>query len=138
MATGEKAPGAFRTIGELSNELGVAQHILRYWETKFPQLRPLQRAGNRRYYRPADVELARRGLAVGIPDRDCRRRWRVAIQAEHEHAVGSDMQLASVEFDLRVGRRVADHELALLQMIRQLQPIGGLDAGAGRCEQAKD
>jgi DNA-binding transcriptional MerR regulator len=58
-ATGEKEPGAFRTIGELSSELGVAQHILRYWETKFPQLRPLQRAGNRRYYRPADVELAR-------------------------------------------------------------------------------
>ena len=59
MATGEKAPDAFRTIGELSAELGVAQHILRYWETKFPQLKPLQRAGNRRYYRPADVELAR-------------------------------------------------------------------------------
>lgn len=60
MATGEKAPGAFKTIGELSAELGVAQHILRYWETKFPQLKPLQRAGNRRYYRPDDVELARR------------------------------------------------------------------------------
>ena len=59
MATGAKDPGAFKTIGELSNELGVAQHILRYWETKFPQLRPLQRAGNRRYYRPADVELVR-------------------------------------------------------------------------------
>ena len=58
-ATGEKAPGAFKTIGELSAELGVAQHILRYWETRFPQLKPLQRAGNRRYYRPADVELAR-------------------------------------------------------------------------------
>jgi DNA-binding transcriptional MerR regulator len=60
MATGEKAPDAFRTIGELSADLGVAQHILRYWETKFPQLKPLQRAGNRRYYRPADVALARR------------------------------------------------------------------------------
>ncbi len=60
MASSEKDPGAFRTIGELSAELGVAQHILRYWETKFPQLRPLQRAGNRRYYRPADAELARR------------------------------------------------------------------------------
>lgn len=59
-ATGEKAPGAFLTIGELSSELGVAQHILRYWETKFPQLKPLQRAGNRRYYRPDDVALARR------------------------------------------------------------------------------
>ena len=60
MAATNKDPEAFRTIGELSEELGVAQHILRYWETKFPQLRPLQRAGNRRYYRPADVALARR------------------------------------------------------------------------------
>ena len=60
MATADKAPDAFRTIGELSAELGVAQHILRYWETRFPQLKPLQRAGNRRYYRAADVALARR------------------------------------------------------------------------------
>ncbi|MES2135935.1 MAG: MerR family transcriptional regulator [Pseudomonadota bacterium] len=61
MATaGEKDPGALKTIGELSQELGVAQHILRYWETRFPQLRPMQRAGNRRYYRPADVALAQR------------------------------------------------------------------------------
>jgi DNA-binding transcriptional MerR regulator len=60
VATAEKAPGAFKTIGELSQELGVAQHILRYWETRFPQLRPLQRAGNRRYYRPDDVALVRR------------------------------------------------------------------------------
>ena len=59
-AAGEKAPGAFKTIGELSRELGVAQHILRFWETRFPQLKPLQRAGNRRYYRPADVALVRR------------------------------------------------------------------------------
>ena len=60
MATVEKSPDALKTIGELSHELGVAQHILRYWETKFPQLKPMQRAGNRRYYRPADVDLARR------------------------------------------------------------------------------
>jgi DNA-binding transcriptional MerR regulator len=56
----EKAEDAFRTIGELSAELGIQQHILRYWETRFPQLRPLQRAGNRRYYRPADAMLVRR------------------------------------------------------------------------------
>lgn len=55
-----KSEDAFRTIGELAEELGLAQHILRYWETRFPQLRPLQRAGNRRYYRPADVALVRR------------------------------------------------------------------------------
>jgi DNA-binding transcriptional MerR regulator len=55
-----KAEGAFRTISEVAAELGLPQHILRYWETRFPQLRPLQRAGNRRYYRPADIALARR------------------------------------------------------------------------------
>ena len=55
-----KSEQAFRTIGELADELGVPQHILRYWETRFPQLRPLQRAGNRRYYRPGDVALAHR------------------------------------------------------------------------------
>jgi DNA-binding transcriptional MerR regulator len=58
--TDGKSEGAFRTIGELSADLGVPQHILRYWETRFPQLRPLTRAGNRRYYRPEDVALARR------------------------------------------------------------------------------
>ena len=56
----DKAPGALLTIGELSAELGVPQHILRYWETKFSKLRPQTRAGNRRYYRPDDVALVRR------------------------------------------------------------------------------
>ena len=59
-----KAEGAFRTIGELSRETGLPQHILRYWETRFPQLRPLQRAGNRRYYRPEDVSLVHRIAAM--------------------------------------------------------------------------
>lgn len=54
-----KAAGALRTIGELSAETGLPQHILRYWETRFPQLKPLQRAGNRRYYRPEDVALVK-------------------------------------------------------------------------------
>ena len=49
-----------RTIGELSRETGLPPHILRFWETRFPQLRPLTRAGNRRYYRPDDVALVRR------------------------------------------------------------------------------
>lgn len=61
MSTGpEKGPNAFRTIGELAQEIGRPQHILRYWETRFTQLRPLQRAGGRRYYRPEDVALVRR------------------------------------------------------------------------------
>jgi len=55
-----KAEGAWRTIGEVAAEIGLPQHRLRYWETRFPQLKPLQRGGQRRYYRPEDVELVRR------------------------------------------------------------------------------
>ena len=55
-----KASGALRTIGEVALETGLPQHILRFWETRFPQLRPLQRAGGRRYYRTEDVALVRR------------------------------------------------------------------------------
>ncbi|MFA7440094.1 MAG: MerR family transcriptional regulator [Sphingomonadaceae bacterium] len=60
MASGniEKNPDAFRTISEVSRQLNVPQHILRFWETRFPELKPLKRGGNRRYYRPADVRLA--------------------------------------------------------------------------------
>jgi DNA-binding transcriptional MerR regulator len=53
----QKSPSAFRTISEVSSELDVPQHVLRFWETKFAQLRPLKRGGGRRYYRPEDVEL---------------------------------------------------------------------------------
>lgn len=52
-----KDPGAFRTIGEVARMLGIRQHVLRYWEEQFPALRPLTRAGGRRYYRPQDVAL---------------------------------------------------------------------------------
>jgi len=55
-----KSADAFRTISEVADELHVPQHVLRFWETKFPQVRPLKRGGGRRYYRPEDVFLLRR------------------------------------------------------------------------------
>lgn len=55
-----KSAGAFRTISEVATDLDVPQHVLRFWETRFAQIRPLKRAGGRRYYRPEDVELLRR------------------------------------------------------------------------------
>jgi len=65
--TGEPAPTrpakgalAFRTIGEVSDDLDLPAHVLRFWESKFPQLKPLKRAGGRRYYRPEDIVLLRR------------------------------------------------------------------------------
>jgi DNA-binding transcriptional MerR regulator len=55
-----KSAEAFRTISEVAQELEVPQHVLRFWESRFPQIRPLKRAGGRRYYRPDDVLLLRR------------------------------------------------------------------------------
>jgi len=52
-----KAPSAFRTISEVSDELDVAKHVLRFWEMKFPQIKPMKRGGGRRYYRPEDLAL---------------------------------------------------------------------------------
>ena len=56
----EKTSDAFRTIGEVAEELDLPQHVLRFWETKFTQIRPVKRAGGRRYYRPDDVQLLAR------------------------------------------------------------------------------
>lgn len=55
-----KSKSAFRTIAEVADELDVATHVLRFWETKFPQIKPMKRSGGRRYYRPDDVELVRK------------------------------------------------------------------------------
>jgi len=55
-----KSKDAFRTIAEVADELNVATHVLRFWETKFPQIQPMKRNGGRRYYRPDDVELVRK------------------------------------------------------------------------------
>ncbi|MDR4306146.1 MerR family transcriptional regulator [Chelatococcus sambhunathii] len=56
---GGKGPDAFRTISEVADELGLPQHVLRFWETRFPQIKPIKRGGGRRYYRPGDVDLLR-------------------------------------------------------------------------------
>ena len=55
----DKAPDAFRTISEVADDLDVPQHVLRFWESRFPQIRPMKRRGGRRYYRPDDVDLLR-------------------------------------------------------------------------------
>ena len=59
MAESSKAPDAFRTISEVAEELDLPQHVLRFWETRFSQIKPMKRGGGRRYYRPEDVNLLR-------------------------------------------------------------------------------
>lgn len=55
----DKAPDAFRTISEVADDLDIPQHVLRFWETRFSQIKPMKRSGGRRYYRPDDVDLLR-------------------------------------------------------------------------------
>jgi len=57
---GGKSPSAFRTISEAAAELDLPQHVLRFWESKFPQIKPMKRGGGRRYYRPEDITALRR------------------------------------------------------------------------------
>ncbi|WP_420411062.1 MerR family transcriptional regulator [Roseibium sp.] len=59
MSSQDKSPDAFRTISEVAEDLDLPQHVLRFWETRFSQIKPLKRGGGRRYYRPDDVELLR-------------------------------------------------------------------------------
>jgi DNA-binding transcriptional MerR regulator len=63
----EKGPEAFRTISEAAEAVGVPQHVLRFWETRFAFIRPMKRAGGRRFYRPADLELLK-GVRVLLQD----------------------------------------------------------------------
>ena len=55
----DKAPDAFRTISEVADDLDIPQHVLRFWETRFTQIKPMKRSGGRRYYRPDDIDLLR-------------------------------------------------------------------------------
>jgi DNA-binding transcriptional MerR regulator len=63
-----KSDGAFRTISEVSQDLAVPQHVLRFWESRFSQIRPMKRGGGRRYYRPEDVALLKRIKALLYTD----------------------------------------------------------------------
>ena len=62
----EKAPDAFRTISEVADDLDLPQHVLRFWETRFQQIKPMKRGGGRRYYRPDDIDAAARHPASAL------------------------------------------------------------------------
>ncbi len=110
-----KSPDAFRTISEVAADLDVPQHVLRFWETKFSQIRPLKRGGGRRYYRPEDVDLLRRirtllygeGYTIKGVQKVLREGGRgavdaaaaaVAAPARHE-GHEADAETASLDFD---------------------------------------
>ena len=118
----KKQDGAFLTIGELANELGVAQHILRYWETRFPALRPLQRSGNRRYYRPDDVALARQIhhlLSVeGYTVRGAQQALSGGVKAEGADSDGGRTAPVTVQAAMPMNAPAQDELLRKLKAIR--------------------
>jgi DNA-binding transcriptional MerR regulator len=126
----EKSAGAFRTISEVADELEVPQHVLRFWETKFPQVRPLKRGGGRRYYRPEDVELLRQIRSLlyheGYTIKGVQRLMREGALKERVEALeGETMDLSHLgeaerrrrEIALAIGQLTAlrDRLLALLE-----------------------
>ena len=100
-----KSQSAFRTISEVSEDLGVPQHVLRFWESKFTQLRPLKRGGGRRYYRPEDLTLLRRihdllykeGYTIKGVQRVLRVPRKAAGAADGEAAAPAKAELAEVQ-----------------------------------------
>ncbi|MBB4209973.1 MerR-like DNA binding protein [Rhodothalassium salexigens DSM 2132] len=97
----DKAAGAYRTISEVSAELDLPAHVLRFWETKFSQVRPLKRGGNRRYYRPQDVEVLRAIKALlytdGVTIKGVQKLFRdKGLRATVHDRLASDAGLASL------------------------------------------
>ena len=100
----EKSPEAYRTIREVADSLDLPQHVLRFWETRFPQIRPLKRAGGRRYYRPDDIERLRlikrllydEGYTIKGVQKLFKEQGVQALSAVAQSPVGSSAEAASV------------------------------------------
>jgi DNA-binding transcriptional MerR regulator len=98
----EKAPEAFRTISEVADELEVPKHVLRFWEAKFTQLKPMKRGGGRRYYRPEDVALLR-GIRFLLYNDGYTIRGVQKILREHGPRYVIDFRRIAVEDELEAG-----------------------------------
>lgn len=130
-----KSPTAYRTISEVSDELDIPQHVLRFWETKFSQVKPLKRGGGRRYYRPEDITLLRRIQALlyregytikGVQKllREGRAAERAqAILKDEDSAVGAPPEAKPIE---------AGHEEPGPAEVRSMDSQHDADAGAAR------
>ena len=126
----EKSASAFRTISEVSQDLDVPQHVLRFWETKFTQIKPLKRAGGRRYYRPEDISLLRciRDLlyADGFTIRGVQKRLREkgvkGLVAEMEGGVSATEQVVVTPSIGAVSDTAADTPKVQIEELRSMEP----------------
>lgn len=136
----EKGPDAFRTISEVAEDLGLPQHVLRFWETRFGQIKPLKRGGGRRYYRPDDIELLRgirhllygegytiRGVQQILREQGVRHVQSIGLAVEAEDA---GKVAASAPSLAEAGRDHHDHDLetehrgrsSLIDLLPTLRP----------------
>lgn len=153
-----KAVDAFRTISEVADDLDIPKHVLRFWENRFPQIRPMKRGGGRRYYRPEDVELLRgikqllhsKGLTIKGVQRILREEGVEQVKA-FGRGTGDDRQMPALTTGMplqrlrrRAGRgsarqpRGADAKATIALVLRELEACramlrapGGGSAGAG-------
>jgi len=132
---GVKSRTAFRTISEVAEELGVAPHVLRFWESKFSQIRPLKRGGGRRYYRPEDVETLREiktllyeeGYTIKGAQKHLRARRRAPVAEEAEAATAAAPKAPLQERLTASAARLR----ALADRLRQLLEEGRAAGGEG-------
>ena len=147
-----KATDAFRNIGEVSAELGVKKHVLRFWEAKFPQLKPMKRGGGRRYYRPADVQLLRgiqhllqtarysiKGVQKILREQGAEEVKRLGkAQAAGRDDKGS-AAIAGLALGSAAERRLSSVEIkALREVVVELQAVHALLAGAQKAGAGSD
>ena len=140
----EKQPGAFRTISEVADDVGTPQHVLRFWESRFAQIRPLKRAGGRRYYRPDDVDLLKgiqqllhgQGYTIKGAQRVLKEhgvRFVQAIGRGEAEAMIPPLQEREAEVDLAPIEVTSDADAYLLEVLSDLrscrQALVGLRPG---------
>lgn len=143
----EKRPGAFRTISEVADELAVPQHVLRFWEGRFAQIRPLKRAGGRRYYRPDDIDLLKgirhllhgQGYTIKGAQRVFKENGVRFVQAvgrgEAEAGLPAiqdrETGIEATEQEADRGDRTRDSEAALHEVLQELRACRAALAGLG-------
>ncbi|MGI8569753.1 MAG: MerR family transcriptional regulator [Methylocella sp.] len=145
----EKSADAFRTISEVAGELDLPRHVLRFWETRFPQIKPMKRAGGRRYYRPRDIEVLRaikhllygQGYTIKGVQRVLKERGAGAFAAAKDAASESRSELsfpAARELPLPQGSPPQQGETALNSTVRsgKLEPPAESRSSADRDDSA--
>jgi DNA-binding transcriptional MerR regulator len=116
-----KSAAAFRTISEVAGDLEVAQHVLRFWESKFPQVRPLKRGGGRRYYRPEDVDLLRQIRSLLYEEGYTIKGAQKLLKGQRRPAAGDDAPVEGAEGDasLRAAPELVPEVRTRLRRLRE-------------------